>query len=390
MSDATTTNRGYPYPNGKDFIPNGPVEMEAIVNALDEENRGEIDHLQAGVTLSTDWGFTAALESTSECKLESAATTGGVCWLPLTAIGLVRSVTTAAKIKALKPSSLPAAGKYMTVGFELTPSISDGAATVSVVAGTEEATQKSAEEHVPATTAGKVRIRNIVILNTAGTYSIAAQTDVRPWCTGGTVAETKEEGKVGPGTINSSKVAASLTLTATQKAEAEAAVWQSGDLKLSAAASPASGWLKCEGQEVSRSTYAALFAAIGTTYGEGNKSTTFNLPNYVERVPMGPGSTNKLGAKLGASTVTLTAAQSGLREHGHEMFSEEAGGAAPEVEEGKVVGDTSGGGSDKGLANNYTGAFKFRIGVKAAPAENAAESHTNIQPSTVCNVWIKT
>jgi microcystin-dependent protein len=166
--------------------------------------------------------------------------------------------------------------------------------------------------------------------------------------------------------------------------------WETGDLKLSAAASLPSGWLKCEGQEVSRTTYAALFAAIGTTYGVGNGSTTFNVPNYIERVPMGPGATNKLGAKLGASTVTLTAAQSGLREHDHEMFSEEAGGAAPNVEEGKIVGDTSGGGSDKGLANNYTGAFKFRIGVKAAPAQNAAESHTNIQPSTVCNVWIKT
>jgi microcystin-dependent protein len=40
-----------------------------------------------------------------------------------------------------------------------------------------------------------------------------------------------------------------------------------------------SGWLKCNGQDVSRTTYAALFAAIGTTYGEGNGLTTFSLPN---------------------------------------------------------------------------------------------------------------
>lgn len=39
------------------------------------------------------------------------------------------------------------------------------------------------------------------------------------------------------------------------------------------------GWLPCNGAEVSRSTYAKLFAAIGTTYGSGNGSTTFNLPN---------------------------------------------------------------------------------------------------------------
>jgi microcystin-dependent protein len=39
------------------------------------------------------------------------------------------------------------------------------------------------------------------------------------------------------------------------------------------------GWLECAGAAVSRTTYAALFAAIGTTYGAGNGSTTFNLPD---------------------------------------------------------------------------------------------------------------
>lgn len=39
------------------------------------------------------------------------------------------------------------------------------------------------------------------------------------------------------------------------------------------------GWLKEDGSAVSRTTYAALFAVIGTTYGAGNGSTTFNLPN---------------------------------------------------------------------------------------------------------------
>lgn len=40
------------------------------------------------------------------------------------------------------------------------------------------------------------------------------------------------------------------------------------------------GWLECDGSAVSRTTYAALFAEIGTTYGAGNGSTTFNLPDY--------------------------------------------------------------------------------------------------------------
>jgi microcystin-dependent protein len=47
------------------------------------------------------------------------------------------------------------------------------------------------------------------------------------------------------------------------------------------------GWLLCAGTAVSRSTYAALFAVIGTTFGSGDGSTTFNLPNYTNRMPYG-------------------------------------------------------------------------------------------------------
>jgi microcystin-dependent protein len=46
-----------------------------------------------------------------------------------------------------------------------------------------------------------------------------------------------------------------------------------------AAVSPV-GWLICDGAEISRITYAGLFAVIGTTFGTGDNSTTFNLPNY--------------------------------------------------------------------------------------------------------------
>ena len=43
------------------------------------------------------------------------------------------------------------------------------------------------------------------------------------------------------------------------------------------------GWLLCNGAAISRETYAALFNVIGTTYGSGNGSTTFNLPNLVDK-----------------------------------------------------------------------------------------------------------
>ena len=55
------------------------------------------------------------------------------------------------------------------------------------------------------------------------------------------------------------------------------------------------GWLTCIGSAVSRTTYAALFAAIGTTYGAGDGTTTFNLPDLRGRFPRGITSSVALG-----------------------------------------------------------------------------------------------
>lgn len=54
-----------------------------------------------------------------------------------------------------------------------------------------------------------------------------------------------------------------------------------------------SGWFICQGQAISRTTYAELFAVIGTTFGSGDGSTTFNLPDMRESVPKGAGETGK-------------------------------------------------------------------------------------------------
>ena len=73
-----------------------------------------------------------------------------------------------------------------------------------------------------------------------------------------------------------------------------------------AGASAPTGWILCYGQAVSRSTYADLFAAISTTYGVGDGSSTFNLPDLRGRVPAGQ---DDMG---GASANRLTSAGGGL------------------------------------------------------------------------------
>lgn len=69
------------------------------------------------------------------------------------------------------------------------------------------------------------------------------------------------------------------------------------------------GWFFCDGTAVSRTTYASLFDTIGTIYGAGNGTTTFNLPNLQGRVPIGVGTGNQstfnLGVKGGSETNML-------------------------------------------------------------------------------------
>lgn len=52
-----------------------------------------------------------------------------------------------------------------------------------------------------------------------------------------------------------------------------------GSVLLNARKNVANGWAVCDGSELSRNDYARLFQAIGTTFGAGNGTTTFNLPN---------------------------------------------------------------------------------------------------------------
>jgi len=71
-------------------------------------------------------------------------------------------------------------------------------------------------------------------------------------------------------------------------------------------ASVPTGFLECNGQAVSRSTYAALFAVIGTTYGAGDGSSTFAVPDLCDNVALGKSNNKALASTGGADTVTST------------------------------------------------------------------------------------
>ena len=94
-------------------------------------------------------------------------------------------------------------------------------------------------------------------------------------------------------------------------------LWKPGDVKVHAGAAVEAGWLSCDGRAVSRNAYAALYAAIGTGWGEGDGVATFNLPDYSDRMILGASATRPVGTAGGAETHTLTVSEMPAHDHDH-------------------------------------------------------------------------
>lgn len=83
-----------------------------------------------------------------------------------------------------------------------------------------------------------------------------------------------------------------------------------GTILIYSGSSAPTGWLICDGSAISRTDYADLFDVIGTTYGNGDGSTTFNIPNLKGKIPVGCNSNDTsfdtIGETGGEKTHTLT------------------------------------------------------------------------------------
>jgi microcystin-dependent protein len=136
---------------------------------------------------------------------------------------------------------------------------------------------------------------------------------------------------------------------------------------------PPSGYLLCDGSAVSRAIYAELFGVIGTTYGSGDGSTTFNLPDLKGRVPTGfdSGQTefDAMGETGGAKTHTLTTNE--IPSHSHTTEGVTAGAApnnyigqsalgAEQNGNDSSVGSTGGGAAHNNLQPYFTLRFIIR------------------------------
>jgi microcystin-dependent protein len=119
------------------------------------------------------------------------------------------------------------------------------------------------------------------------------------------------------------------------------------------------GYLPCDGANVSRTTYAKLFGKVGITFGAGDGSTTFGVPDLRRRTTIGVGGTvvagagNALGNVGGTETHALIAAENGPHSHSLEARtgSNDAVGGASVTWTGFTTGNTSSAGSGTGHNN---------------------------------------
>ncbi len=168
----------------------------------------------------------------------------------------------------------------------------------------------------------------------------------------------------------------------------------SGTVVPFAGSSAPTGYLLAQGQAVSRSTYSDLFSAIGTTYGSGDGSSTFNLPDLRGRVvagkdDMGGSSANRLtdqtgglngdtlGDTGGSETHTLTEAQLAAHTHG--------AGSYTALFPGDGTQSTAGGTGNRGTQGGSNLTVSGTSG-----STGSGSAHNNVQPTIILNYIIKT
>ena len=163
------------------------------------------------------------------------------------------------------------------------------------------------------------------------------------------------------------------------------------------------GFLAADGSAVSRTTYSDLFNALGTSFGVGDGSSTFNLPNFNGRTAVGSGSyndagtggsvTRSLGQSIGASVHTLTSAEMPSHTHtqnSHNHLQGYGGSASPAPRYG-IQTDLSTVRTDFEASSVTNSEIGIETSSTTATNQNTGGggSHNNMQPSLVINKIIK-
>ena len=164
------------------------------------------------------------------------------------------------------------------------------------------------------------------------------------------------------------------------------------------------GWLICDGSEIQRDLYPILFKIIGTMYGNGDGSTTFNVPNLTGRIPVGRDSEStefpSLGSQGGQKYVALSTSELPSHSHGvtdpghtHNQTSlnDDFNNSAAGANGGYITPFTTPSYPRSDSTGNVTWTNTINSNTTGLTVNNTGngDAHLNIQPYTTVNYIIK-
>lgn len=257
------------------------------------------------------------------------------------------------------------AGKWMLFTAAVNSAAIQGYATAAAASATAaDASADAADASADAAAASQTA---------AASSASAAATSASTASTHKTAAETAETN------AEAAQAAAEVAQAAAEAAASSLSI-PAGTIVPYGGSSAPTGWLLCYGQAISRTDYSGLFGVIGTTYGNGNGSTTFNVPDLRGRFPLGKDD-------MGGSAANRVAGATSLNGNGGNQYLQNhvhgTGTLAIAASSNTSIAD--GGGTPQGAA-----AESHTHGLSGSTGNPTSATVSQMNPYLVINYIIKT